>query len=226
MTRYEINKDEVLRYLGYKGQNIDETLNDLIDVCRREVRSLSDTKYLYEYFNIEHIKEGVKIQNSDIIFTGNDIKEHLKSCNSIAIMAVTAGGNIEKYIKLTEKTNLTKAIVMDACATTLVEEVCDEIEEVINMYARDKKLNITGRYSPGYGDLPLDAQRDVINLVNCSKRIGINLSDHNILFPRKSVTAIVGVGNINQKKHDEVKCIKCNKYDSCTFRREGNSCGH
>ena len=73
---------------------------------------------------------------------------------------------------------------MDACIT-LVEEICDEIEEAIGIEAKSKEFNITGRYSPGYGDLPLDAQRDVINLVNCDKRIGVNLSAHNILFPKK-----------------------------------------
>ena len=210
LLRYEIRKDEVLRYLGYKGQSIDASLDELIEYCRNEVRNLSDTKYLYEYFNIEHINEGVKVDNSDIIFKGNDIKKHLENCRSIAIIAVTAGVNIEKYIKLTEKTNLTKALIMDACTTTLVEEICDEIEEAIGIEAKSKELNITGRYSPGYGDLPLDAQRDVINLV-----------------PRKSVTAIIGVGKgLVKETEKEEKCLKCNKYASCTFRREGNNCGY
>ena len=83
LLRYEIRKDEVLRYLGYKGQNIDASLDELIESCRNEVRNLSDTKYLYEYFNIEHINEGVKVDNSDIIFKGNDIKKHLENCKSI-----------------------------------------------------------------------------------------------------------------------------------------------
>ena len=227
LLRYEIRKDEVLRYLGYKGQSIDASLDELIESCRNEVRNLSDTKYLYEYFNIEHINEGVKVDNSDIIFKGNDIKKHLENCRSIAIIAVTAGVNIEKHIKLTEKTNLTKALIMDACTTTLVEEICDEIEEAIGIEAKSKELNITGRYSPGYGDLPLDAQRDVINLVNCDKRIGVNLSAHNILFPRKSVTAIIGVGKgLVKETEKEEKCLKCNKYASCTFRREVNTCGY
>lgn len=204
---------------------MEENLDELIDICRNEVRSLSDTKYLYEYFNIEHIEEGIKIYNSDIVFTGNDLKNHLKGCDSIAIIAVTAGGNIEKHIKLTERISLTKALIMDACATTLVEEICDEIEEAINIDALNKKLRITGRYSPGYGDLPLDAQKDVISLVNCSKRIGLNLSAHNILFPRKSVTAIVGVGEIEEKK-EEISCLKCNKRTNCMFRKEGKSCGN
>ena len=97
----------------------------------------------------------------------------------------------------------------------------------IGIEAKSKELNITGRYSPGYGDLPLDAQRDVINLVNCDKRIGVNLSAHNILFPRKSVTAIIGVGKgLVKETEKEEKCLKCNKYASCTFRREGNNCGY
>lgn len=228
MSRYEIRKDEVLRYLGYKGQNIENALDELIESCRNEVRNLSDIKYLYEYFNIEHVNEGVRINNSDIIFKGNDIKKHLQNCKSIAIMAVTIGGKIEKYIKLTEKINLTKAIIMDACATTLVEEICDKVEEIVDIESKSKELNITGRYSPGYGDFELDAQECIIRLINCNKRIGVSLSTHNILFPRKSVTAIIGLGKgqFKEREKNEDKCLKCNKYNSCTFRRKGNSCGH
>lgn len=224
MCYYEINKNEVLRYLGYNGQEIQEDLKNLIEDCRNETRAISNTKYIYEYFDIEHTSQGIKVVNSDTTFISNDIKNHLKDCHSIVIMAVTAGANIEKNIKLMEKTNLTKALIMDACATTLVEEVCDEIEKAIKIQAESKKLNITSRFSPGYGDLSLEAQKDIVSLINSNRRIGLNLSSNNILFPRKSVTAIIGIGKI-EKKNNINKCINCNKKDTCLFRRKGKSCG-
>ena len=46
-------------------------------------------------------------------------------------MGVTIGGNIEKRINLYGKTNLTKSLILDSCATTAVEEICDKVEDYI-----------------------------------------------------------------------------------------------
>ena len=40
-------------------------------------------------------------------------------------MAATIGNDIERKTRLYEKTNLTKALIFDACATTAIESVCD-----------------------------------------------------------------------------------------------------
>ena len=83
---------------------------------------------------------------------------------------------------------------------------------------------ITFRYSPGYGDLPLDIQGSFIKSINAEKLIGLTVSKHNLLMPRKSVTAIVG---IIDKKYEQHKkgCEVCKNYENCSYRREGISCG-
>ena len=47
---------------------------------------------------------------------------------------------MEKNIKMVEKIDLTKAIILDACATTLVEEICDEVEESIRSNIENGKF--------------------------------------------------------------------------------------
>ena len=83
---------------------------------------------------------------------------------------------------------------------------------------------ITFRYSPGYGDLPLDIQSDFLKSINAEKLIGLTVSSHNLLMPRKSVTAVIG---IIDKKYEQHKkgCEVCKNYENCSFRREGISCG-
>jgi len=50
------------------------------------------------------------------------------------------------------------------------------------------------RFSPGYGDLPLETQREIFDVLDCSRRIGLMLNDSLLMSPTKSVTAFVGVG--------------------------------
>lgn len=170
------------------------------------------------------VENGVKLLGTSILLTGNDIKEHLKDSKECVLMGVTIGGNIEKRINLYGKTNLTKSLILDSCATTAVEEICDKVEDYIKSEAIGNGESITFRYSPGYGDLSLDVQKDIINTLKAEKTIGLTVSAHNLLMPRKSVTAIIGL----IPKDKEVKkkgCEVCKNYENCSFRKEGIVCG-
>ena len=220
----EINKNEVLRYLGHRGQDIDENLLNTIEECRVEVKKVINPRVVYTYKNIKLIEDGVEVITTNLILTGKDIKEHLKNSTECVLMAVTLGNEIERQTRFYEKTNLTKALILDACATTAVEEVCDIIENSVKEKAVLSGMNITFRYSPGYGDLPLDIQNSFLRTLDAGKKIGLTVSENNLLFPRKSVTAIIGIVNdgIEKKKKS---CEECSNYENCSFRREGESCG-
>ena len=220
----EINKDEVLRYLGYKGQTIDDNILNMIEECRREIKEIITPRFVYKYNNIEIKDDYVEVVNTNLILKGNDIINHLKNSKECVLMAVTLGNDIEKKTRLYQRTNLTKALIIDACATTAVEEVCDLVENKVKEEAKTRGLNITFRYSPGYGDLPLETQSSFLRAIDAQKAIGLTTSENNLLFPRKSVTAIIGI----VKERIEIKrrsCRECNNYENCSFRREGENCG-
>ena len=176
----KIPKDEVLRYLGYKAgkQNLDKSLDELVDSIIEESKSLIEPKFIFNKYETEVKEDGVYFKGTNLVLTGNDIKNHLKDSKERVLMAVTGGNKIEQRSKLYEKVSMTKALVLDSCATTAVEEICDVIEEEVKKKAEDKGLSITFRYSPGYGDLPLEVQRDLVNTLGAEKRIGLTVSSH------------------------------------------------
>lgn len=220
----EIPKDEVLRYLGYRSQKIDEELDKLINLTIEESKTLVIPSFVVSKFKVETVEDGVKLLGTSILLTGNDIMEHLKDSKECFLMGVTIGGDIEKKINLYSKTNLTKSLILDSCATTAVEELCDKVEENIKQEAIRNGENITFRYSPGYGDLPLDVQKDLINTLNAEKIIGVTVSSHSLLMPRKSVTAIIGLIS-GEKEVKKKGCEVCRNYENCSFRKEGIVCG-
>ncbi|MBW6409136.1 methionine synthase [Clostridium weizhouense] len=224
IKQLKIPKDEVLRYLGYKQQELNESMNELINKSIEECKDLIAPKYVYAQYKNHNEKDGVHIDRTNLILNGEDIKNHLLYAEKTFIIAATIGNKIEQKIKLYETINLTKALILDACATTAIEEVLDQIEEKIRLDARKEGLAITFRYSPGYGDLPLDIQKNIINTLKADKAIGLTVSSHHLLFPRKSVTAIIGV--IPKEKEEKQRgCEVCKNYNNCSFRREGTNCG-
>ena len=83
---------------------------------------------------------------------------------------------------------------------------------------------LTSRYSPGYGDLPIAMQNEFLEILQAKKTIGLSVTSSNILIPRKSITAILGI--IDEKnKEDELSCKDCNKNDSCNFTKGDVECG-
>jgi len=79
----------------------------------------------------------------------------------------------------------------------------------------------TNRFSPGYGDYPLEKQREVVKILNTEKKLGLSLTDSLLLNPTKSVTAVIGLNKneVKGKINCTSKCMKCGN-KNCPYRRE------
>lgn len=217
-----VNKKEVLRYLGYGNAVVDETTEILINNSIRELKEISSMKYVYGFFDMEKNNNYISLINSKILLKGRDILNHLKTSEKSVVMAVTLGIEVEKKIKYYSVIDLTKGIVFDACATAMVEELCDYVEGEIKEFSLKKEYYITSRYSPGYGDLPLSIQSEVLNSLNAQRLIGLTTTESSILLPRKSVTAFIG---LTKEKPNTIKnCSDCNLYGNCKFSKGGMNC--
>ncbi|ACA54231.1 methionine synthase [Clostridium botulinum] len=217
-----IDKNQVLRYLGYRGQEFSSEIDNLIEECIKEIKTLVDLRATYKYSSV-HTNNQVNLVDINLKLKGKDILHHLEKSNKCCVMAATLGNKVDRKILYYEKVNMTKAVILDACATTAIEEYCDLIENEVKKESEKDKLNINWRYSPGYGDLDISIQKDLLRSLDAERTIGLTVSSHNILIPRKSVTAIIGIIPkeivVNKKS-----CSNCNKFSSCKFRKIGEIC--
>ena len=217
-----IDKNEVYRYLGYKNSVPDEKVCEIIDKCERELSKEISPRYIYRVFDAEKIGEEIKLKNAPDILKGNDINRHLEGCEKIAVFAATLTEKADKIIRAAQINDMPSAVIFDRVANAAIEQVCDEIEkEVMKSFP---EYNQTWRFSPGYGDFPLEIQNELLNLIDAPKKIGLTLTDSLILIPQKSVTAVFGItkNEITKKKQS---CNICNLRESCTFRKGGTHCG-
>ena len=141
-------------------------------------------------------------------------------------MAATLGWETERRILQAQAGRMADAVVLDACATAGVEEVCDRLEDDL----RRRYGRLTGRFSPGYGDLPLELQPAVLRVLDAGRRIGLTLSPGGVLLPHKSVTAILGIDppqgqTLPAGTESCDRCGGCPQREGCVFRKGGGSCG-
>ena len=222
-----INKSEVLRYLSYDGQEIDEDLDCKINKCIEETKNDIDVKYVYDIYDIVNDLDSNTIQfkNTNLKLKSKDVSELLRDCDKCILMSATLGFKIEKNIRRYSYKDLTKGVIIDACATTSIEEICDLVQESILKDVSKEGKSLTMRYSPVYGDLDIRVNKDILNLLNAHRKIGVTVTDTGIMIPRKSVVALIG---ITDKKIVQTKrtCENCTNRDNCKFRRKAEGCGN
>ena len=120
-----------------------------------------------------------------------DLRQHLEGCGEILLFACTAGAEMDRRIARAKIGSPAKGLLMHAIGAQQVEGACDRLcRQLAEMYP-DRQM--TDRFSPGYGDLPLEMQRDVMSALDCGRTVGIVLTDSLLMTPSKSVTAIIGV---------------------------------
>ena len=218
MENVQIDRKEVLRYLGHRNQAIGERLEGLVDECIAELKGTAAPKYICRTFCIASRDGSILLENGLFELPGKAILKHLSSSGSCILMAATLGCEVDRKIRYYEKIDLTRALILDACATAYIEAVCDRICEDIKEDDLSEGEHLTFRFSPGYGDLPIEIQKRFLEVLDAGRRIGLTASSTNILLPRKSVTAVMGI-TVENCGGSKSGCAVCSKSKECTYYR-------
>lgn len=184
------------------------------------------------------------VERSQIHAEGVSIAKHLEGCDQVAALAVTSGSGIDDLIRRAQIGNIAQAVVLDTGASVLTEQIADAAEETIRREilgqdsgyqdgscldgagcgsSQSEQLWMTSRFSPGYGDLPLVYQRDLLTLTDAPRKIGLMLTSGNIMVPRKSITALIGLAD-HPVTGRLASCNECVLRADCPFIKEGRHC--
>ena len=218
-----ICRDEVLRYLGYRGQTLPEDLLRELSECESLLLSRVKPAFVYRIFEREDVPLGIALKGTRVVLSGKDIKTHLDGCKKIVLLAATLSSEADRLIAEAQVRAVSRALLLDAASDALVEQVCDVAEAEIR--AQTKKIFSTWRFSPGYGDFPISLQNEILTALDAQRRIGLCVTDSCLLTPRKSVTAVIGLSDTELPKKQR-GCETCVARESCIYRKRGDRCDH
>ena len=180
-----INKKEVLRYSGTKKE-ISE-ISALLDKAIGEAENVFTYKVCYRVFDATI--DGADLDLGFATVRSRDLAKNLAGCKKIMIFAATVGTSIDRTIARASITSPSLALMLDALATERIEALCDVFcEDIEKEYGKTRP-----RFSAGYGDLPLELQREIFTTLNPQRNVGVVLNDNMFMSPSKSVTAIIGI---------------------------------
>ena len=189
---------EVARYLGYRkaaGPDVDVTV--LMEKAAKEMQAVMKAQAVFEVFDLDcPVKPDndtlPKISFADVTLQSRDLGNNLKDCKKVALLAATLGPQVDALIRRHSSMDPVYASILQATGAMFIEELVDITNSEIKKIAEAQGLKTRPRYSPGYGDVPLEVQKDFFRLLPCT-RIGLTLMDTLIMAPEKSVTAFVGL---------------------------------
>ena len=156
-----------------------------------------------------------------LTFRSVSLAEHLKGCDRAVLFAATLGSGVDTLIRRCSAVSMSRAVILQGAAAALTELYCDaECESLEGAYAQ-AGYYLRPRFSPGYGDFPLECQQTVIELLGAHKYAGIAVSSGGQMTPMKSVTAVIGLSRERGSAEGSCasgKCAGCPN-TSCPFRR-------
>lgn len=213
-TLFQIDRSEMLRYAGLppKAGAVPEAL---VRGALREAAALAEPRGIWQLYPYD-AEAGVILGDPPLALEGKGIRRHLARSVSAAVLAVTAGPAIEEASAAHFRAGrYTEGLLLDAAATAAAEHLADQLDGYIQAEARRTGRHAAWRYSPGYGDWPVTQQQALCRLIRAGE-IGIAVTDHAMLVPRKSVTAVIGLSPCSEAPQP-LRCSQCH-LASCPFR--------
>ncbi len=184
-----VDRKEILRYAGVGDD--DPAVGELLARCLEEASGKEAGRVCWCEFPVWETGDRLSLG-----FTETDsaaLRKNLRGCGSVIVFAATVGMAFDRLIARYAAISPTKALLFQAIGAERIESLCDAFCRDIAAEKTAAGKAVRPRFSPGYGDFPLQMQKEIFAVLDCPRKIGLSLNESLLMSPSKSVTAIIGI---------------------------------
>ncbi|MBQ4086818.1 MAG: Vitamin B12 dependent methionine synthase activation subunit [Clostridia bacterium] len=211
-----LKESEILRYAGYGTHVPDETelgrIQKIADEVLLSVAPRACCRILPVAVTPGMVDFGVFRAAS------GQLSKNLAGCKRVLLFSATVGAQVDRIIEKYSRVSPASAVIAQAVGTAAVESWCDLFVSSIGTSLQKEPAYLRPRFSPGYGDFALSHQREICQLLDTSRKIGVSLTDSLLMTPTKSVTAVAGISETDERCA-QTGCEACNKQKECLYAR-------
>lgn len=212
----EVNRREIYRYLGYGSHTPDEHTVELVEKCISELEKCISPRSFYRNYPMKVTEDGT-IDIGCMQIQSRNLLKNIEGCEELILFAASLGTGPDFLIERYKRISMSRAVIVQAAAAAMIEAYCNEVNEIVRREYTAKGMFLRPRFSPGYGDFPLETQREIDDILKLEKTVGITLTDSCLMLPSKSVTAVIGAGR-ERVECEPSGCESCGK-TNCAYRR-------
>lgn len=190
-----LTKEEIYPFLhlGLAPGPLPANIDRLIDTCLRRVTQLAKPQGLIRVCPVRSLTpDRVALADAGLFITGTQAVAHFADCTRVTLLAATLGSGIDGFLaELQQTAGAADAFIFNGIASAAAEHITEILDAIAVREIRRSAHYPTARFSPGYGDWPLEHQRQFVESIS-GERIGLSVTSHYLLQPVKSVTAVIG----------------------------------
>ena len=209
-----VRREEVLRYAGCRRPGAAEQA--LLESCLAELGDRLRGRVCWDVFPVTALEDGVDL--GFVRTRSRDLARHLTGCRECVAFAATVGLEMDRLIARYGGLSPSRSLFFQAAGAERIESLCDRFCARAAEELGRQGRGVTRRFSPGYGDLPLELQRDFFRVLDCPRRIGLTLNESLLMSPTKSVTAVFGIADHPGGDCAGAGCAACGSQD-CAYRK-------
>lgn len=211
----ELRRSEIWRYLGYRGKTPGEREQREIERVALNMQRYIVPRHIYSQKPCVVFADRVQIEG--VIFQSRMLARALAQCEEVLLLAATLGSEADQMVRRYQVQSMADAAIAQAVCAEMLESYLDGICAGVAKQQEQQGLFLGARFSPGYGDLALESQKEFFALLDCTRRLGISLTAGGMMTPTKSVTAFLGLSRVCRKRQAR-SCDVCDRRE-CAFRR-------
>lgn len=193
-------KPKVYLYLGYKGEIAASSTDSDIERELAELERIGGFKYLCRAYS-----------EPPEFLHKSPYSEFLDGSRGVVLCVTTLGHGVDSYIKKLSRTDASRALVADSCASATLEYLADE-------YERGLSDELTYRFCPGYGGSDVSDIRYIFRELR-PERIGVTVDPNYYMLPSKTMAGVIGIG-----KRAVKTCEGCLIGADCKYLKENIRC--
>lgn len=208
----DVDVSQIIRYAGMISGEVPQNIMSLIEKCKPVMQEAFNFKACY-------LEAPVSISGNKVSFDYLEVESKnlsvlLDGCEKAILVVATAGIQVDRIVKRAEVTSKAEALILNSIAIAGIEKYMI----ILNQYFKEQyeEFELRPRFSPGYGDVPLSVQNELLTVLDSNRKIGVSLTDSLLMTPSKSVSAFIGLGK-SGCIHIDRECELCAKKD-CEYR--------
>ena len=206
---------QAARYFGARGEADSATLA-LLERCAAPLLAAATPRAVW-------LEADVESPAQVGILRGEDIFRHLEGCREALLLAVTLGPGADSQIRRAGVGDIAAGVAADGLGSARAEQAADAAEAGLQRWGGGQDRYLRGRFSPGYGDWPIGVQPLVAAALDTARRAGLCVTENDLMTPRKSVTALLGLSD-HPVKGRLAGCGHCVLNTRCEYRKRGKTC--
>ena len=165
----ELNQKEILRYLGYRGKPADEIIQKQIQTCIQELEEAMTPKAVFRTYDVVVTGEN-QLNIGGMEIQSKQLSMHIKGCKQASVFAATLGAKVDLLIQRYNILDMSKAVILQACAATAIEEYCDQRQATPGGSRGARLISAAPIQFPVYGNFPITHQKALLGLLDAQKR--------------------------------------------------------